>query len=276
MALAREPYEAPHPFGGLDRSRDMLLESKTAVIYGAAGATGAAVARAFAREGARLYLTGRTAAPLAKLAAELGADAMVVDALDERAVADHLARVPRVDISYNAIGIPQQGIQGTPLVDLALEPFLAPVTTYARSQFITARLAARRMVSQRGGVILMHTPSPARTGAPLVGGMGIAWAAMESLSRQLSAELAPHGVRALCVRTTGIPETATIDVVFGLHAKAAGITRGEFQSLMESSTHRKKSTTLAELGDVVAFLASDRAAGMTGAVANLTGGMITD
>jgi NAD(P)-dependent dehydrogenase (short-subunit alcohol dehydrogenase family) len=106
--------------------------------------------------------------------------------------------------------------------------------------------------------------------------MGPAWAALEALCRSLSAELGPHGVRAVCLRTTGIPESGTIDVVFGLHAKARGITREQFQTAVEGMTHRRRSTTLRELADVAAFLASDRAAAMTGTVANLTGGIAAD
>src|SRR4029453_1314544 len=127
-------------------------------------------------------------------------------------------------------------------------------TTYARAHFVTATAAGRRMIEQRFGVILMHTPGPARLGAPLVGGMGPAWAAMEGLSRSLSAELGPHGVRAICLRTTGIPETATIYVVFGLHSTAAGVTPQQFQSMVESMTHRRRSTTLAERADVAPFM----------------------
>ena len=179
-------------------------------------------------------------------------------------------------LKFNAIGIPQHGIQGVPLVELSVDAFALPVTTYAKSQFITARAAARRMTAQRSGVILMHTPEPARLGAQLVGGMGPAWAAMEGLSRGLSAELAPHGVRSVVLRTTGMPETATIDIVFDLHARPMGITRQQFQSLVESMTHRRQSTTLAELASVTAFVASDRAKAMTGTVANLTGGAIVD
>jgi len=73
-----------------------------------------------------------------------------------------------------------------------------------------------------------------------------------------------------------IPETATIDVVFGLHAKAHGITRQQFQSMLEGMTHRRRSTTLSELANVAAFVASDRASAMTGTAANLTGGIIVD
>jgi NAD(P)-dependent dehydrogenase (short-subunit alcohol dehydrogenase family) len=263
----------------------MLLQNKTAVIYGAGGAVGGAVARTFAREGAAVFLTGRNLAAVEAVAKDIAAaggnaEAASVDALDEHAVEEHLgaviAKAGGIDISFNAIGIPQQGIQGIPLVELDAESFLLPVATYARAHFLTARAAGRRMVEKGSGVILMHTPSPARLAAPLVGGMGPAWAAMEALSRSLSVEFGPHGVRAICLRSTGIPETKTIDVVFGLHAKAIGITRQQFQSMIEQTSHRQRSTTLAELADVAAFMASERASAMTGTVANLTGGMIVD
>jgi NAD(P)-dependent dehydrogenase (short-subunit alcohol dehydrogenase family) len=263
----------------------VLLENKVAIIYGAGGAVGGAVASAFAREGAKVLLTGRDPGALEPLATRIQRDGGTaalsrVDALDEDAVESHAAAVVRehgsVDVSFNAIGIPQPGIQGVPLVELPVESFLLPVATYARAHFITARAAARRMREQRSGVILLHTPEPARIAAPLVGGMGPAWAAMEALSRGLSAELGPYGVRTVCVRTTGLPETSTIDVVFGLHARALGVPPGQFRAAIEGMTHRRRSTTLVELGDVAAFLVSDRASAMTGAVANLTGGLIAD
>ena len=263
----------------------MLLQNKNAIIYGAGGAVGSAVARAFAREGAKVFLTGRKLSAVDALAKDISAaggaaESAEVDALDEQSVEKHItavgAKAGRIDISFNAIGIPQQGIQGIPLTELSVESFSLPITTYARAHFVTARAAARRMVEQRSGVILMHTPEPARLGAPLVGGMGPAWAAMEGLSRSLSAEFGPHGVRAVVLRTTGIPETGTIDVVFGIHAKAAGITRQQFQTVVEGMTHRRRLTTLLELANVAAFVASDGAIAMTGTVANLTGGAIVD
>jgi len=262
-----------------------LLSGKIAVIYGAGGATGRVIAHTFAREGAKVFLTGRNLAKVElvtkKIVADGGAaEAAEVDALDENAVDSHLRaivdKVGQIDISFNAIGIPQQGIQGIPLTELSVDSFSLPIATYAQAHFVTARAAGRHMVRQRTGVILMHTPEPARLGAPLVGGMGPAWASMEGLSRSLSAELASFGVRSVCLRTTGLPETETIDVVFGLHAKAHGITREQFQSLTEGTTHRRRSTTLLELANVAAFVASDRAAAITGTVVNLTGGAIVD
>ena len=151
----------------------MLLENKNAVIYGAAGSVGGAVARAFAREGARVFLTGRNLEAINTLAKEISAtggtaETAQVDALDEEAVASHLDTVvdkaEKIDISFNAIGIPQQGMQGIPFTELSVESFSLPITTYARAHFVTGRAAARHMIGQRSGVVLMHTPEPARSG----------------------------------------------------------------------------------------------------------------
>lgn len=264
----------------------MLLKDKNAVIYGAAGAVGSAVARAFAHEGARLFLTGRTLSKVEALASEIikkggHAEAALVDALDEHAVEGHVAQMVEkagsVDISFNAITpIPQPGTQGIPLAMLSVESFTAPITAYARTHFLTSRAAARRMMDKGSGVILMHTPEPARLGAPLTGGMSPAWAAMESLNRNLSAEFASKGIRSVVVRSSGLPETGTIDVVFGLHAKAIGITPEAFRQMVESFSHRRRSTTLAEVAHAALFAASDLGSGLTGTVVNLTGGMIVD
>ena len=264
----------------------MLLKDRSAIIYGAAGAVGNAVAHTFAREGARLFLTGRTLASVEAVAREIvgkggAAEAAQVDALDERAVERHASAVAEaargIDISFNAITpVPQAGTQGIPLGELSVEAFTAPIAAYARSHFLTARAAARRMADHGGGVILMHTPEPARLGAGLVGGMGPAWAAMEAMNRNFSAEFAAKGVRTVCLRSSGLPETRTIEIVFGLHAKALGISPEQFLGFVDGLSHRKRSSRLAEVAEAAAFLASDRASGITGAVANLTGGLTVD
>jgi NAD(P)-dependent dehydrogenase (short-subunit alcohol dehydrogenase family) len=264
----------------------MLLENKTAIIYGAGGAIGGAVARTFAREGAKVFLSGRTLGKVERVAREIigaggAAEAYQVDALDEAAIEAHVAKVfeatGRLDVSFNGItAVPQPGTQGIPIAELLVDAFTAPITLYLRSHFLTARAAARRMAEQGSGVLLMNTPEPARLGLARVGGMGPAWAAMEALNRNLSAEFGVSGVRAICIRSSGMPETETIDVVYGLHAEAMGMSRGEFQAFGESLTHRKRSTKVSEVAEMAAFLASDRGSGMTGTVANLTGGLIVD
>jgi NAD(P)-dependent dehydrogenase (short-subunit alcohol dehydrogenase family) len=260
------------------------LESKIAVVYGD-GAVGGAVAKAFAREGARIFLTGRTLTKLDVLADEIlrnggVVETAVLDALDEQAVEDHMREVinrnGRIDISFNAIGIPQKGIQGIPLAELSVESFILPVTTYTRSHFITAKAAAGNMVKQGHGVIMMHTPNASRISPPFVGGMIPAWAAIEALFRSFSVECGPYGVRAVCLLTTGIPETPLIDEVWDIHGKSHGITYEQFHAVMEGMTHRRRLTTLKELTDAAVFAASDEGSAITGSILNLTAGMIVD
>lgn len=263
----------------------MRLKNKVAVIYGASGAIGGAVARAFAKEGAKLFLTGRRREPIDAVAREIAAaggiaEAATVDALDEEAVHRHLESViekaGRVDVSFNAIGIPNTTLQGVLLTELSLEQFSLPIATYTRSSFLTARLAARRMLTQRSGVILTVTPVVSRAGIPMVGGFALAMGALEVLTRNLSAELAPHGIRVVGLRTDAMPETGTIQEVFGIHARKLDVSWQQFHDLVAGKNHRRRLATLAELAQVAAFMASDEASAMTGTIANLSMGMLDD
>jgi NAD(P)-dependent dehydrogenase (short-subunit alcohol dehydrogenase family) len=261
----------------------MMLKDKVVVIYGAGGAIGGAVARAFAREGARLFVTGRVREPVDAVAKDIvsaggSAEAATIDALDEQAVDRHLQymidRTGRVDVSFNAVGVPDQQILGVPLVDLEAEKFSLPITAYTRSYFLTARLAARRMVASKSGVIMTVTALPSRTGTTLNGGYGPAMAAKEALTRDLSAELAPHGIRVVSMRPHGLPETLTMRDVHEL--KTPGITYEQFQGALASTTHPRRVMTLAEVANVAVFMASDQASGMTGTTVNLTMGALDD
>jgi NAD(P)-dependent dehydrogenase (short-subunit alcohol dehydrogenase family) len=262
----------------------MMLQDKVAVIYGAGGAIGGAVARAFAAEGARLFLTGRHRAPVEIVAKDIvsdggSAEVAEVDALDEQAVDRHLQYLTgmagRVDISFNAIGLPNQKTR-VPLAELDADTFNLPIATYTRSYFLTARLAARRMVANRSGVIMAVTATPSRTGTPLVGGGGPAMAAVEALTRNLSAELAPHGIRVVGLRPQGIPETVRIKESFEGYAKASGMTWEQFEEALASRTHTRRLSALAEVASTAVFLASDRASGMTGTTVNLSMGSLDD
>jgi NAD(P)-dependent dehydrogenase (short-subunit alcohol dehydrogenase family) len=263
----------------------MLLENKVAVIYGAGGAIGSTVARAFAREGAKVFPTGRNLSKVEAVAKEIRAaggraESAHVDALDEQAVDKHLRSVVdkagRVDISFNAVGIPNTKIQGVPLLELDVEQFSLPIATYTRSYFLTARLAARRMIANRSGVIMTVTSIPSRTGIPLMGGLGPAMSAVEQITRNLSAELAPQGIRVVGLRPQGMPETGTIKEVFGLHAKAWEISWEQFHELLASKTHPRRLSTLAEMANMAVFMASDKASGMTGTTVNLSMGSLDD
>lgn len=147
-------------------------------------------------------MTGRNLAPVEAVARALpgnrtSVDAAQLDALDEEAIAKHLEEVVthegRVDISFNAVGLRNATSQCVPIVDLD---------------------------RKRTSVIMAVTSTPARSGIPLTGGVGPAMSAVESLTRGLSTEFAPHGVRVVGLRPVGMPDSDTIKEVYGLHAKA--------------------------------------------------------
>jgi len=263
----------------------MMLENRIAVIYGAGGDVGGAVARAFAREGAKLFLSGRNLGKVQAVAADVigrggVAEAAQVDALDEQAVENYVgavaAKAGAIDISFCAIGISSALPERAPLLELSAEQFALPIASYTQAHFLTARIAARRMVARRSGVILTITATPSRMAIPNVGGLAPAFAAVAALTRTLSAELAPQGVRVVCLMPNAMPETGSIRENFERYAKATGLTPAAYQARLESMTHIRRLTTLAELANVAAFMASDQASAITGTVANLSGGAIVD
>lgn len=263
----------------------MMLKDKVAVIYGAAGSIGQATARAFAREGARVFLTGHALEPLESIVADIlaadgAAEAAAVDGFDEAAIEAHLQSVVekagRIDVSFNAVAVPDGQIIGKYLVDLDLDRFLRAIDSYATTYFLTARLAARQMLPNQSGVIMTVGALHSRIGIPLVGGYGPAQALKESLTRSLSAELAVHGIRVVGLRPQGIDGSSTIKDAFEPRAEATGLTWPQFQEVLVARTHTKRLMTLDEVGNVAAFMASDLASGITGTTINLTMGSMDD
>jgi len=254
------------------------LKDKVAVIYGDGG-VGSTVAREFVKEGARVYLAGRNSSKLEAIAAN-GIETKMADVLNETEVEEHLneiiAKTGRIDISFNAIGLPQTGHQGTAFTELSLENYLHPVTYYSRAHFITAKAAVKRMMERRQGVVLMNTPSPSRISVPYMGGMPATWSAIEALSRTISAECGPYGIRSVCILTSAMPDTPLIDEVYGLHARAHGIDYKQFHAGMESKTHTKRLTSIHDLAAAAVFAASDEGRSLTGTILNLTAGLVVN
>lgn len=249
----------------------MLLKNKVAVIYGAGGPIGGAVARAFAREGARVFLAGRTKAKLDKFADEIRsnggvADTAVVDALDERTVDEYVdavvAQAGYIDISFNLISY---GDVQEPLTEISVEDFIRPITTAMRTQFLTTRAAARHMIRRGSGVILAFGGDGAQT-LPGLGGFKVALDAIESLRRQWACELGPNGIRVVTLKTGGVPESLP-DTETG---------RDEIIASIQEATLLKRAATLADVGNVDAFVASDRARTITATEVNISCGALMD
>ena len=258
----------------------MLLENKNnAIVYGGGGAIGGTVARTFARERASVFLAGRTREPLEAVAKDIeaaggSAEVAVLDALDERAVDEHAeavaSRAGGIAISFNLIT--RGDVQGISLVEMKTEDLLRAVVNGLRSNVITAR-AARHMIEQGSGVILALDSGSAH-GSPMMGSTGPADAATDTLIRNLAAEVGPHGIRVLGIWTAGLPETFTREKLAAVDSKF----RDEvtFQGLIENLDQMRmtrRSPRLAEVAEVAAFLASERAGAITGTFVNVTAGM---
>jgi NAD(P)-dependent dehydrogenase (short-subunit alcohol dehydrogenase family) len=249
----------------------MLLDGKQAVIYGGGGAIGGSVARAFAREGAVVHLAGRTRATLEAVAEDIRsaggtAYSAVVDALDETSVdrfADSVAAEHgSLDISFDVIS--SHDVQGTPLAEMSVEDFEAPIHTLVRTMFLTARAAARHMIRQGSGVILAFGGNGDPVRDYCIGGFQIALQAAESLQRQLASELGKHGIRVISLQTGGIAESIPADVD-GRDALVESLT---------SKTLLGRCATLEDVGNVACFAASDKAKSITATALNITCGAI--
>jgi 3-oxoacyl-[acyl-carrier protein] reductase len=251
----------------------MLLENRNAIVYGGGGAIGGAMARAFGREGATVHLAGRTMPPLVKVAEDIRqaggtAETAVVDAYDEAAVDEHAAAVVAaggsLDVSVNVIFHPYHF--GKPVTEMRYADLEEDVTLRLHTMWITARAAARHMTEQGSGVILTF----GGYGDPSanLGGLQIAFGAVEALRRTLARELGPKGIRVVTVQTGGIPESLTDD----LPAKA----REAIAEETADATMLGRAATLADVGNAAAFAASDWARSMTATKINITGGSAVD
>lgn len=263
-----------------------LLEGKRAVVFGAGGSLGAAVARELAAQGAVVFASGRTTATVEHVVDEVTraggtAHADTVDALDTAAVDRYVEsvrqRVGGIDVVFNATG-PRisEYANGKPALDLSIDEFMIPVNTVLRSQFLTARAAARIMSEQRSGVVIFLTGSPAKPHTPGASAIGAAFGALENLTRTLAIELAGTGVRVVCLRTAANPDSRTIQDTMVVLAKMLNISTDQAVAGLAQSTLLGQSPTTQDTATAAAYLASDWAQMLTGTVHNASAGVVTD
>jgi 3-oxoacyl-[acyl-carrier protein] reductase len=257
------------------KNTEMLLQNKNAIIYGAGGSLGGAVASALAKAGAKVFVTGHKLHPVEKPADEINAaggkaEAAEVDALEETQVNEYLNKLvskgETIDISFNAISL--RDTQGIPLTEMSLNDFVRPINIAMKTQFITSTAAGRVMSKQGFGVILSLTATPGGIGYANVGGFGPACCAIEGFARDLASELGPYGVRVVNIRSGGSPDSR----VFKEALAQGGEKAKEFIKKMEEDTMLKKLPMMEDIANTAVFLASDMAGKITGCTVDVTCG----
>ena len=252
-----------------------MLQNKNAVIYGAAGSLGGAVAKALAGAGAQVFLTGRNTESIQKIAQEilqLGGKASVakVDAMDEKAIAEHLETLVQqtgaVDISFNAVGIPI--VMNKPRLEITADDYLGPITYMMRSQFLTMTAAARQMVNQKSGVIPTLTATPGGIGYPFTGGFAPACCAIENFSKNLAMELGIYGVRVVNMRSGGSPDSKIFKEALENNPEPMN----EILRQMEADTMLKRLPLMKDIGNLSVFLSSNMAVSITGVTVDISCG----
>lgn len=267
-------------------SNFQLLHGKHAAVFGAGSSIGAAVAKEFAAEGAEVFLAGRTKSNVEDVTKQITADggrahAAVIDALDDTAVNEYIDGIVEqtgsIDIVFNAVGRPAKEYgNGRNAVNLEIEEFMVPLTTVVKSQFITARAAARHMVKQHSGVIIFLTGSPARGHVEGATAIGAAFSAIESLTENLAVEVGPAGVRVVCLRTTANTDSRTIQQTMDALASKMNVTKDQMIARIADLNFLKVPARVSDTAKSAVFLTSDRARMLTGTVVNSTAGAAAD
>jgi 3-oxoacyl-[acyl-carrier protein] reductase len=254
----------------------MLLQNKNAIIYGGGGSLGGAVAKALAREGTKVFVTGLHKQNVQKTASDIiaaggKAEAAVVDALNATSIEKYLQEVVKkagsIDITFNAISL--DPVQNIPFVKMNASDFLRPIQRAMESHFLTATAAGRIMIEQGFGVILSLTATPGGIGYPLTGGFGVACTAIEKFSCNLASEIGKYGVRVVNIRSGGSPDSRPF--MEGRQNVGDAIMDSVIEKI-SMDTMLKKMPPMIDIANTAVFLASDWAKMITGVTVDVTAG----
>ncbi len=262
------------------------LTGKTAIVFAASGAIAGAVAKAFAEEGAFVYVTAKEIKSAQLVVAEIekaggAARALQVDAMNESQIDSAFQHVvteqDKIDIVFNGIGIrPSQHQYGTPSALVSFESFLKPLTTIVGSQFLTSRAAGKYMNQTKSqGTILTLTSSLSRSKIPFMAGVTAASTGVEGLTRSLAAEFGMFGIKVICINPTGLGETRTIQETAIANANTIGIPLDVFTAQLAQGYLLKKSPSLKDVGKVAAFLVSDAGAALNSHIVDVDYGTMS-
>jgi 3-oxoacyl-[acyl-carrier protein] reductase len=240
------------------------LGGRTALVTGASGGIGGAIARAFHLQGATVALSGTREAALSALAAELGERAHVVAAdlsqtdAPERLIKEAEAALGQIDILVHNAGITRDGLA----MRMRDEDWQAVLDVNLTSGFRLIRAALRGMLRRRHGRIISITSLVGVAGNPGQANYAASKAALIGMSKSIAAEVATRGITVNCVAPGFISTAMTDKMTEEQRARGA------------AAIPLQRFGTSEEVAGAAVYLASAEAAYVTGQTLHVNGGMV--
>jgi NAD(P)-dependent dehydrogenase (short-subunit alcohol dehydrogenase family) len=258
---------------------DGVLTGRVALVTGAGRGIGRAIANRLAADGATVVLAGRSVEALEAACEEIaragGRCAVVpVDVREEESVAE-LALLAREQCGPVDLLVANSGIAGPTdeLWRLSLEDWQETLRVNLTGVFLVCRALAPAMVTRRSGSIVVIGSSTGKNPLPRRTPYAASKTGLVGLVRALAWELGPHGVRVNLV-SPGATDGERLDAVIARQADGGGRSPEVVRAALIESSPLARLTSAQDVAAVVAFLAGDGAAAITGEDVNVSMGSV--
>ena len=239
----------------------MLLKDRIALVTGSTHNIGLGIARAFAREGAKVIVHSRQDEDAKKIASEIKGDSFAADVANPEQVAalfDHIRkRHGRLDILVNSVA--QSASAG--VLETSLEEWNRIITINLTGYFLCVQHAGKMMKDQGGGAIINISAGSGERSSPGGAAYSVSKGAINSLTRQAAADLAPYNIRVNGI-ISGLVGTP-------IGQKEMGSRKPEYDMIPLRRIGQPE-----DVAEAAVFLASDKASYITNTILPVDGGRL--